>query len=969
MSSDFYLVADRLDRLKASPGATVAGLEQVLALIEEEKFAKYFFTDLEDPAWAAPLFDRGVFMRIPPPLEDPENPGYFAMPQWHAGDYLSRVAGRVPEIVRKVALSTETDNARALRTLLEAIRKTPPEVAAETVGQYPLWTRSRFARSMMLAHELGLILEHLATGRQLDAALAVLHTLLEPVETKDGQDDAKIVAGSQHDMYWLSEAMQKNLKPLMETFPIGVVEVAEGQLKRAIELETPPHSTRASNREYSFWRLHISPRSEMNYERDLKNLLVNIVVLALEKACDGGIEEAWGIVARYLESDYAVLRRVAVYILGLRGSQHAALVGRAYDLQRLKPIAAGESEFRKFVEMQFKQLPLAARKEVVNLRLNPDSARVDSVLASDPSRFKGRTMEEKRQGIIAEFRLRSMAPIADFLEGEDRALYQRLVQTHGAPLPAAGEEGVVVTSWEGPETPIEAAKLSEMPVSAVIEYIVGYEAPAESLFGPSREGLARTLQADVEARPSAYASNALLLMDGNVSFLYHAHVFRGLQEAAKKHADIPFKDLVVLFGWIAKQTEDHPGRAMYEGGIAAAKLSLVQLLETLFRVDVSSLAENDAERCARIAADLLRQEEPFSVDEADPRYDPATQSLNCVRGVCLHCLVAYSLHSSRQLKKTPGEVGPVRLAPWIRKALAAQLASETASLAEHSVFGWYFPQLSYLERDWALQARDGIFPSAPERAAQWHAAWNAYIRFSDVYTNIFPVLKAQYRRAILSLGEADGDHDVNQADDKLGSHLLKAYLLKMVDLDSEDGLLRLYYACAADETRAHGNFWLSSVLKTQEPSKDTEVWGRIWALWKWRAQEAGGSEARSNFTKEIGSFTRLLENTPVDLGEMAPMVDLILGFGPGGFETQAIINYLGANSDKFRDRAITILGRIAQSDSMPYLLEDTRTSVKRILEAALLADEDSKAKAIGIINLLGERGDYRWRPLLSGGSA
>ncbi len=143
-------------------------IRSLLKFLDDDHYAMYFFTNLENPVWVLPLYENGIFTKVPPPLEDPSNPGYFSMPIWHAGEYLKRMAAKFPEVVKDIALSLVTDNSRAISNECQALLRTPVNITAETVNEFGRWTETRFARSMMLTHELGIIMEYLAKGGQVE---------------------------------------------------------------------------------------------------------------------------------------------------------------------------------------------------------------------------------------------------------------------------------------------------------------------------------------------------------------------------------------------------------------------------------------------------------------------------------------------------------------------------------------------------------------------------------------------------------------------------------------------------------------------------------------------------------------------------------------------------------------------------------------------------------------------------------
>jgi len=272
--------------------------------------------------------------------------------------------------------------------------------------------------------------------------------------------------------------------------------------------------------------------------------------------------------------------------------------------------------------------------------------------------------------------------------------------------------------------------------------------------------------------------------------------------------------------------------------------------------------------------------------------------------------------------------------------------------------------LNYLDREWALENHDRIFPLEPDKANYWQAAWSAYIRFSDVYSNVFPLLMNSYQRALENLPRSDKEVGFDRVDEKIATHVLKAYLLDLIEIDSEDQILSLYFKNSSDETRSHGNFWLSKVLEAQQPSHDDETWTKIWNLWQWRLEEANSTRDKSDFTKEVTSFCRLLKHIPLGLEEMYPVLLQTIEYKAIRFELVLVIEYLGKNSKEYPEKAISMLNEIVLSSRDFYMTSDTREQVRVILESSITADNKTKEKAVGIINLFGEQGDYEWRPLL-----
>ena len=63
-------------------------------LLRPEVLHKHFFQNLKSPAWLKPLKEDGWFNpeNNPVPQEDPDYPGYYQVPVWHALEYVRKVA-------------------------------------------------------------------------------------------------------------------------------------------------------------------------------------------------------------------------------------------------------------------------------------------------------------------------------------------------------------------------------------------------------------------------------------------------------------------------------------------------------------------------------------------------------------------------------------------------------------------------------------------------------------------------------------------------------------------------------------------------------------------------------------------------------------------------------------------------------------------------------------------------------------
>jgi hypothetical protein len=128
--------------------------------------------------------------------------------------------------------------------------------------------------------------------------------------------------------------------------------------------------------------------------------------------------------------------------------------------------------------------------------------------------------------------------------------------------------------------------------------------------------------------------------------------------------------------------------------------------------------------------------------------DPATLSINTIRGAAMHAVIVYALWIKRYLKtdKIPEVIGvlDLHLDPNV-----------DPSLAIRTVYGHYYPQLLvHLDRQWAETAIPRIFPEEAGMQDLRDSAWVTYITFNDPYHEVFSILKDEYIKAIKRLNTA-----------------------------------------------------------------------------------------------------------------------------------------------------------------------------------------------------------------------
>ena len=101
--------------------------KRAVDLIKNRSEYEYFFSRLSSSEWIVPLGNEGFFTSPPDPIADGD---YARVPVWPESQYLARVAGDSPELVRDVILrAPTTKNFRVLEDFVDAALKMPPEIS------------------------------------------------------------------------------------------------------------------------------------------------------------------------------------------------------------------------------------------------------------------------------------------------------------------------------------------------------------------------------------------------------------------------------------------------------------------------------------------------------------------------------------------------------------------------------------------------------------------------------------------------------------------------------------------------------------------------------------------------------------------------------------------------------------------------------------------------------------------------
>jgi len=963
MDNTFYEQAKLLDGCKFEDNPSSDQVKLVLTLIREDKYARYFFAGLENPIWIPLLFNDSYFYNPPDPIE--VNPGSFQLPSWPAGEYLARFASQYEEIVASVVQSTRTENWRVQEILVDAMLKISPAKTAELIFAVDNWLSGRF--SDMLPNKLNPLTDYMSENGLVDAAIQILEYVITPVLPPIQSEYSKYRSAVRFrsDHYWVNEYCEKQLSKLIQLKPVNVVLAFDRQIKNTIELTKQVNPEDTELQVGYYWRMDIPNRLSDRGDADALDILIDGLRDSLAEVCKQNIEEGKTFLAVYLNSEHIIFKRIALYILRAFGQNYPDLINQALLQRDSLENSEYAKEYRGLMRDQFSNSSEDVRSQVISWILSGPMD-IDSRVKRHAQWQNREVTEEDQREIREDWVLFHLEIIRDFLAGDALSRLNELTALHGKP-DITERPAIVTTSWGGAPSPVSAEDLLQKSFEEIKQYFLTYV--PDDLFLNPRESLAQTFQKLVSEDPGKFNVFASFLADTAIRFVYVYHYLTGVREGIKNKDGKLTNEILSLCEYVMAQKDDPfmGSSGDHEPGLFAAQMEVAHLLGEALHSDDPYLTREQLDRIRALLIKLAHHSDPESDADSKTSFDPFTHSLNCIRGEAMHGILHYSLYLSRQQDKLSGEKSKEgHLEPEIQQILDEKLdLTVDPSLAVHSVYGAFVPQLHFLSHKWLANNLIKIFPEDEDMEAFWKAAWDAYIFTSNVYRDVFKLLIPQYQRGLrfLSQPQDEEKHFSGSPYERLAQHIMFAYLAGLTDFGHENKLLDLFFENASDSIRAQGVFWLSQVLGNDKPTFDDILWKKCWSLWQKRLVFAETQEVNRN-TQEISDYLRWLANSPVGLDILFPTLQKSVKYLHDGFDARQLIEYASKQCVQYPFYAVILLQMTILSAKEVWWTPKDEDEEK-ILQAAMASKEEEARKiAIGIINYRGELGDFHWKYLL-----
>jgi len=904
---------------------------------------EYFFEKVADPAWLTVLAKEKFFRK---PLGPERGEGWIRFPFWPESRSLVRLAEHAPDDVFAIATRIgRTENVRVHEDLLRVAAQLPGKNAATLVRREARWLRQYSGHLMSLPDAAGDVLAHLAREQQLNAAYEFARAVLAVMPAEEPTATRRRAVARMNE-YSYGRMLDRAWPALAEADPQRAFRFLCDRLADVIEIGYTEGDVGYDLT--STWRSAIEDHAQ-NLGHSLLDLLVDVArdrALELAQTAPG-----LALVLKDLRRrKQPLFARLAMHVISTNGT--SAQVAQVLTDASLAYRTETWHEWGELLRDGFARLS------------DVEQQRVLDTIDAGPAREL--TPGHEARGITASdlaqsdryTRLKRYAVIRGHLSGDAQDESQKLQDEFGEPDHPTFLS--YMSSWTGPTSPFSGDDLRGMDPAAVAQALRTWT-PDDGGESPSPEGLGRLLEEVVAGDAPAFATEARAFKALDATYV--RAVLGGLKAAAKEGVAFAWSPVLELAEWLVVQPlseEDESDDRERDTHWGWARKELASLLSRGFAEGAAELPFELRDPVWALLKALVEDPDPTLRRERLARadkLDPVTLSINTTRGEAMHAVVRYAFWVERTLGRGAGFNGEVSI-PEVAAVLDERLNVDVEpSLAVRAVFGQWFAQLVRMDIGWATKLAPRVFPTEPEQAAFFNAAWDAYIVSNAPYTDVFAIVRDAYALAVERLdSDVDSSSLIGDPRKQLGDHLVMFRIRG--DMDADD-LFETFWQKAPVELRQEV---LRSAGWRLEKSEElpSHIVERLVATWEWILREAGTSDAAvlESFGAWMG--TRALDGRWL-------LEQALAALRRGIYLEPDFVVYRAAArlAPEEPSLVVEVLDLMVRNDPEDWSLHGSTDEVRDALEAALAGgDEATRRRARALIDILGARGMTMFRDLV-----
>jgi hypothetical protein len=933
-------------------------IERVMQLLESRgSNYDYFFQNANDAVLLKHLSERGYFLN--PPDAEQTTEGHYVVPWWPPSEYLIRIFDAAPaEVMDIISSLPNTDNFRVLEGVLNIVLKAD---SADALLRFSRFITA-FIENCRWGHEL--IISLLNKPYVFDAHLsevtpALLLRIVEFLRDPREQEKRSRRKGNaedwntslepipRFDQWEYQQILVKGVRPLAEHEPYQVSRILIDAAASMIRLGMHPEDfEKGSDQDYSeIWCLRLE-KPVRDYQ-DVKEMLVHTLTYACEQVYDKAPESIDALDQALRNHRWKVFKRLRQHLYASHPNDQT--------LPWIREQILGHDDYPEWEHHYEFQLMIRKASEHFGLRLLSEDERkgIFDAILSGPSKedfrewMGERYSEEAFQQRQRYFHRMQLRPFSALLSGDVRRYFDDLegeAQAEAINDDSYSPYGEVTGGTVSYRSPMSAEELKSLTDEALLTYLNDWneehrdkdnwlvEINISALAGVFQSLFKEKIVPDGE-RLAFWLANS----DKVARPVYVAAMLKAMLGFVKENKFDNLEKWIEFCSWVLS----HPDTARVEGqpepreesrdcpDWGSSRRAVVDLIDACVNKDA------DAPIAARDGlAALLRQaccQFDWRLDHDRPvllnRDDSITEAINSTRSRALESLVNFGFWVRRQL--------PEDQLPEVTDILAKRIDEDAEiplTRPEHALLGMHFENLCSINRDWAAQQREIIFPRANE--AVWRDAFGSYIRFNRPVKLTFEILLCEFEYAIDNLNIlATEKGNGKELIDRLGQYLFTYYLWAIYPLTGDESLLDRFYNKTKDDRKRWGQLFdhVGRSLRNSGRQLDNALTERIIAFFDWRFEAAE--------PLELQEFTFWLEAECLDPNWRLQSYSKILNLGIGkdvelSFQVRAINKLLPNHLALVVECFAKITDAIDQGLQMYISAVDAKPILKAGLNAA-----------------------------------
>lgn len=921
---------------------------------------RYFFERLQSEKWLVRLNEAGFFSN--PPRAIPKDEGTVYHEYWPHTHYLKRMAPIASiEVCNVIGGIPSTGHGRVYAELMDAILGMPPKVAATLTDSVAQWLRN--PDGWLVSERSGKLIEHLASGGEGQSALHIAEEVLDIMpDPRAAEKSAKsemlgpnFSPKNRMENWHFEHILKESFPSLVDATGMAALVLLCDLLNKSFVLAGEDAEGCGSIDDHSYiWREDIEDDTNHHYD-EIKNPLVSAIrdaCIHLLRGSKATMNEVIDMLAAYR---WMIYQRIALYLMSMQHCSDNNLVSRYLANETLFYNNTVSREYASLFKERFGDLSDSDKTIILGMIEKGPRYHMDSEDDAD------------------KWRRDWLSLIVEHLPEQWKEQYEGFVTRLGPsqePIPPKHSSAF----WIGPTSPITAADLDAMSVEEIINYINTWQ-PERQFMRPSPEGLGRELTAAVAANPIRFAE-AATKFNAVSEPTYISSLLSGFQQAAKQKRIFKWDALIDLAQEVVRRPREIPGRAPsedhdYDPDWGWSRKEIGGLIRDGFAIKKGGIPLRLRFKVWKILEVLTDDPDPTLEHEqvyGGSNQDPANMSINTTRGIAMHAVLRYACWIRRRIDKRKNREELIARGfdemPEVRLLLDRHLdLSIDSALTIRAVYGWWFPQLVFLDSVWAKANAHKIFPMAEDERGYWNAAWISYMLFGNqIHYSFYDILEEQYHTAIDRTRDISGDDpDFSEADERLGKHLITLYWWERINIAD----LSQFFTKTHPKLRAVALAYAGYSLCKDTNIISPEKLANLQKLWEWRLEEmkeAPSADRRA----ELSAFGWWAISGKFPMNWTLDRFKEGLGLAGWAEPDDEVIKWLADLAQAMPMFSVQCLTIMAEGDRDSWgLYYSWQEHIRNIIASALQSsDIDAQKVATNLVNNFCSKGIIQYRDLL-----